>query len=409
VIDALANSRRLWDRHARRDPLWAILSEPAKKGRWNLERFFQTGVGEIVLVLYQLRSRGITVARRMALDFGCGVGRLAQALAQHFAHVDGVDVSPAMIDLARSLNRYGERVAYHANDRPDLALFADGTFDFIVTSIVLQHIEPPIASRYLTELCRVLAHGGTLVFQVPARKRNADDPPAAAPVERISNVPDEAYRAWLSVAGAPAAAVQPCSKLELQVDVVNASAFEWSLRAFGVIRVGNRWFDASGYAMLVADDGRASLQEPLSPGDQCSTRLIITTPLECGDYWCEIDLAHEGVVWFRERGSTAVRFPVRVRSEPDLRRDYPALAGDEPPAPVRDPIAQVPEVRVQLPSFESSAVPQGDLQEFPMFGIPQDEVLELLSACSMEVIAVDDDRSCGDDWISYRYFTRKRV
>jgi hypothetical protein len=65
--------------------------------------------------------------------------------------------------------------------------------------------------------------------------------------------------------------------------------------------------------------------------------------------------------------------------------------------------------RVQLPSFEITASAQGDSQEFPMFGIPQDEVLELLSACSMEVIAIDDDRSCGDDWISYRYFARKRV
>jgi hypothetical protein len=42
-----------------------------------------------------------------------------------------------------------------------------------------------------------------------------------------------------------------------------------------------------------------------------------------------------------------------------------------------------------------------------MFGIPREEVLTLLAACSMKVIAVDDDRSCGDDWISYRYYAIK--
>jgi hypothetical protein len=84
----------------------------------------------------------------------------------------------------------------------------------------------------------------------------------------------------------------------LHVDVVNASRFVWSPPRFEVVRVGNHWFDSSGYAMLIADDGRASLAQPLGPGDRCTTRLTMTTPSEFGDYWCEIDLAHEGVVWF---------------------------------------------------------------------------------------------------------------
>ena len=312
MTDILARSRHLWDGHARRDPLWAILSDPAKKGgRWDLQRFFQTGVGEISLILYRLRSHGVAVEHRRALDFGCGVGRLSQSLVPHFARVDGVDISPAMIDLARSLNRHGEQVSYHANDRPDLSLFADGTFDFIVTSIVLQHIEPVVASRYLAELCRVLAAGGALVFQVPARHATSDDPPAAIwtavfpmcptkPTEPCFPSPTHTRAKWDRARSGFWRSSTQRERLRVVAGGVRRDSRRQPLvRCLG-LRDGDcrRWTDR--------------VPEPLYPGDRCKVALTITAPRDCGDYWCEIDLAHEGVVWFRERGSAAVRFPVRV-------------------------------------------------------------------------------------------------
>jgi SAM-dependent methyltransferase len=405
MTDRLTDSQELWDDHARHDPLWAILSEPAKKGgRWNTERFFQTGVAEISHILYHLRLGDVTVVRRRALDFGCGVGRLTQALGKHFARVDGVDVSPAMVELARSLNRHGERVTYHANDRPDLSIFANRTFDLVVSSLVLQHIEPAIATRYLRELCRVLAPGGALGVQLPARRRIANDPALPDEIDRrISNVPDEAYRATLTVSGAPATAVAPETSIALDIELANVSAFEWSRRAFGIIRVGNHWFDDSGYTMLIGDDGRTSVPEPMFPGDRCRLQLTVTTPRDTGDYWCEIDLAHEGVVWFRERGSRAVRFPVHVRCEFEAAAGVATTGGEtarvvdtpEPPSPPDQPIA-----------LDQSAE-TADPRDFPMYGIRREDVLALLAEAGLEVVAVDDDRSCGDDWISYRYFARK--
>lgn len=405
MAERLTESQELWDGHARRDPLWAILSEPAKKGgRWDTERFFQTGVAEISHILYHLRLRQITVVRRRALDFGCGVGRLSQALAQHFARVDGVDVSPAMVGLARSCNRHGERVTYHANDRPDLSIFPDGTFDLVVSSIVLQHIEPAVATRFLRELCRVLAPGGAIVFQLPARQRTAADPPLPEEQDRrLSNVPDEAYRASMTVSGAPTTAVLPGTPIALEIELANASAFEWSRAAFGIIRVGNHWFDDTGYTMLVGDDGRTGIPEPLFPGDRCRVQLTATAPHEPGDYWCEIDLAHEGVVWFRERGSRSVRFAVRVSTEPQDVVGItaaPAVASN-----TVDPAAESTPPRDEALVLESSDAV--DPREFPMYGIPREDVLAILEAASLEVVAVDDDRSCGEDWISYRYFARK--
>jgi SAM-dependent methyltransferase len=57
------------------------------------------------------------------------------------------------------------------NSRPDLALFADGEFDLVYTSVVLQHLSRDLARSYLAEFARVLRPGGSLIFQLPVRPR----------------------------------------------------------------------------------------------------------------------------------------------------------------------------------------------------------------------------------------------
>jgi SAM-dependent methyltransferase len=166
----LERLKRDWDALGQTDPLWAVLSIPGKEGsRWDVEEFFAWGRDEIDGVLRYLESLELEVSRRTALDFGCGVGRLTQALAVHFEAVHGVDIAPSMIGLARRYNRYPERCTYHLNDREELAIFGDGTFDLIYSNITLQHMEPRFARGYLRELLRVLAPQGVLVFQLPSR------------------------------------------------------------------------------------------------------------------------------------------------------------------------------------------------------------------------------------------------
>ena len=153
-----------------RDPLWAILTQGDKKnGGWDPAEFFLTGVREIESALAYVESRHPLRSRRRALDFGCGVGRLMQALAVHFDHVDGVDISPSMIAEGRRYNRFPERCRYVLNDRPDLRVFPDQSFDFIYSNITLQHMPPRYSSRYIAEFLRVLAPGGVLLFQLPGR------------------------------------------------------------------------------------------------------------------------------------------------------------------------------------------------------------------------------------------------
>ena len=109
---------------------------------WDEDAFFNTGVAEIESVLDRVCRGAVTLRFERALDFGCGVGRLTQALGRHFRKADGVGIASAMIARARALNRLGDRCQYHLNETDDLAAFSDGLFDFVYSMITLQHMEP---------------------------------------------------------------------------------------------------------------------------------------------------------------------------------------------------------------------------------------------------------------------------
>jgi SAM-dependent methyltransferase len=151
-----------WDELGRRDPHWAILSAPGRQGRWDDEAFFSTGRAEIDAALADVGD--LLGARAAALDFGCGIGRLSQALALHFASVTGVDVARSMVEGAQARNAFPDRVTYLVNTAATLP-FDDATFDFAYSNLVLQHVPPKAAERYISELVRVLRPGGVLVFQ----------------------------------------------------------------------------------------------------------------------------------------------------------------------------------------------------------------------------------------------------
>jgi hypothetical protein len=63
-------SHSFWEQFAQADPLWAILSDPSKRGRrWDVESFMETGRREVSVLLYQLRELGHDPRRQMAVDF----------------------------------------------------------------------------------------------------------------------------------------------------------------------------------------------------------------------------------------------------------------------------------------------------------------------------------------------------
>lgn len=155
---------RDWEELSQLDPLFAILTEKEKQfGKWDPKEFFASGQAEIDALM---KSCGIPAGDHgRALDFGCGVGRLSNALRLYFGDVWGVDVSSGMVELAR---RYVTSCSFVVNQSDNLSQFGNDSFDFIYSNIVLQH-QPSkeIARSYIREFVRLLKPEGMAVFQMP--------------------------------------------------------------------------------------------------------------------------------------------------------------------------------------------------------------------------------------------------
>lgn len=158
--------REVWSKLGREDPLWAVLSRSDKRGgRWEAGEFFATGRREIDIQVQMLAGRGWPRERGLALDFGCGAGRVSRALAAHFHRVIGLDVSASMLDTARRLNADVANLEFRENASARLEGIADASVDFVYSMMTLQHIPATLAAGYVEEFFRVLAPGGVAVFQ----------------------------------------------------------------------------------------------------------------------------------------------------------------------------------------------------------------------------------------------------
>jgi SAM-dependent methyltransferase len=128
--------------------------------------FFQTAAEVLAWLDEEIRYLDAPPETCRALEIGCGPGRLMRPLSRRFAEIHGVDVSDAMIELARR-NLTGNPHAYlRVTSGSDLAPFSDGYFDFVYSYAVFQHIPScDVVFQYLRETVRVLKTDGILTFQ----------------------------------------------------------------------------------------------------------------------------------------------------------------------------------------------------------------------------------------------------
>jgi ubiquinone/menaquinone biosynthesis C-methylase UbiE len=126
------------------------------------------------------------------------VGRLTQALARRFQSCVGIDISQEMITQANALNRYGH-CRYVVNATPQIP-FANETFSFLYSNIVLQHVPRRFAVNYLREFTRVLAPRGMLVFGVQDSFAAPDLASTLTRFRHILHLRSRA-RAWFEASG----------------------------------------------------------------------------------------------------------------------------------------------------------------------------------------------------------------
>ena len=103
------------------------------------------------------------VKGKRVLDAGCGPGAYAEWLVEHGAEVVALDANEKMVRLARQ--RLGSKAqVLLANLEQPLDFLADGSFDVVVSPLVMDYIRDWESA--FREFHRVLRVGGCLVFSM---------------------------------------------------------------------------------------------------------------------------------------------------------------------------------------------------------------------------------------------------
>lgn len=364
----LSNLQQNWDEFGRRDPFWAVLTDPQFKGnRWDPAEFFATGEADVRGILEQLETAGLRIAHWRALDFGCAMGRLTQALCRRFHFCAGVDIAPSMIELANYYNNYPSRCYYALNSADNLSFLGNNSFDLVYTRIVLQHIPPPQNGRFIAELTRLLDRGGALVFQVPSK-------PAPPETQRNGSrgpLPWSAHNAAIEPENPPRT-LSAGETVELTVKVRNQSRTTWprigATNGCCFVQLGNHWLQENGQ-MFIPDDGRAMLPHDLRGGEEAELKLPISAPALPGKYWIELDMVEEGVTWFQQHGSKTCRTHVQVVASANSSKWH------------RNPVME-------------------------MHGLSREDVTRIVESAGGKIVAIREDTSAGG-WESFLYIATK--
>jgi SAM-dependent methyltransferase len=152
----LSRIRREWDARARENAR-AYINWPDIANEEGA--FFTSGRRDYeCYVTPFLKKMQVDPQGKVALEIGCGIGRIARWMAADFGHYIGVDVSPEMIRKASS---YGlARATFQTVSGGDLAGIASGSVDFVLSFAVFQHVPDKAAIfNYFAETARVLRHG----------------------------------------------------------------------------------------------------------------------------------------------------------------------------------------------------------------------------------------------------------
>jgi len=178
-----------WLKWGRQDPYFAVITDDryrsAKIDEAARQAFFDSGRHHVHYVMDACRRLvGSSFAPARALDFGCGVGRVALPLAEHAGQVVGLDVSPEMLaEAQRNAERQGLRnIEWLLSDDTLSAL--QQRFDLVHSCITFQHIDVPRGRLLFARLVERLAPGGVGAVQITyAKAYHADSfgqPPVPA-------------------------------------------------------------------------------------------------------------------------------------------------------------------------------------------------------------------------------------
>ncbi len=168
-----------WRELGRSNPYWGVISHPDYQSEnmtpERVEQFYASGAFHIRPIAEDLQKLTGDLPSGRALDFGCGVGRLAEAMGAYASDVTGIDISPGMLALARTR---GSKVTY-------VDTLPDGPFDWINSFIVFQHIPPARGEQIFEDLLARLAPGGMVSLQLTVWREKTHEWPQERGLRRL--------------------------------------------------------------------------------------------------------------------------------------------------------------------------------------------------------------------------------
>lgn len=159
----------LWDGFAQEGAEYYICTHDVDYSSPTVQRaFWDSGHTQMENVLRELEPH--LHGHRLALELGCGIGRLAIPVSQHFDRVIAVDVAQTMLDkLAANCAERG--IDTVDGYRPDGAWDRVGPVDFAYSLHVFQHIESwGVISEYLHRLGACIADDGVAYLHFDTRR-----------------------------------------------------------------------------------------------------------------------------------------------------------------------------------------------------------------------------------------------
>jgi ubiquinone/menaquinone biosynthesis C-methylase UbiE len=122
-----------------------------------------------------LGAAGLLGHDKDVLDLGCGIGRVAAALANEVRTVLGIDVSHAMMEQARRRCASLPNVSFAHTAGRDLAVLPNDACDLILAVDSFPYlVQAGVAEQHVADAARILRDGGSLVVLNLSYRANAD-------------------------------------------------------------------------------------------------------------------------------------------------------------------------------------------------------------------------------------------